>query len=140
MVDPVAAKVVRRIFHLASEGKSPRAIAEQLTEEKVLIPAAHADRHHKEQSNGQKYADPYLWGVGTVRTILDRQEYLGHPVLRKSVGTNFKLHKRRETSADEQYVFPNTHEAIITQELWDTVQRTRKRTERSAPWGSHYTV
>ena len=138
VVDPVAAEVIRRIFLLASEGKSPRAIAEQLTEEKVLIPAAHADRHHKEQSNGQKYADPYLWGVNTVRTILDRQEYLGHTVLRKSVGTNFKLHKRRETSAEEQYVFPNTHEAIITQELWDSVQRTRKRIERSAPWGSHY--
>ena len=138
VVDLVAAEVVRRIFHLASEGKSPRAIAEQLTEEKVLIPAAHADRYHKEQSNGIKYTDPYLWGVGTVRTILDRQEYLGHTVLRKSVGTNFKLHKRRETSADEQYVFPNTHEAIITQELWDTVQRTRKRIERSAPWGSHH--
>lgn len=101
VVDPEAAEVVKRIFLLASEGKSPRAIAELLTEEKVLIPAAHAERYHKEQSNGKKYSDPYLWGVSTVRKILDRQEYLGHTILRKSVGTNFKLHKRKETSAEE---------------------------------------
>lgn len=138
VVDPEAAEVVKRIFLLASEGKSPRAIAELLTEEKVLIPAAHAERYHKEQSNGKKYSDPYLWGVSTVRKILDRQEYLGHTILRKSVGTNFKLHKRKETSAEEQYVFENTHEAIISQELWDSVQRTRKRAGRSSPWGSHY--
>ena len=138
VVDLEAAEVVKRIFLLSNEGKSPRAIAEILTEEKVLIPAAHAEKHHPEQYNGQKYVDPNLWGVNTVRKILDRQEYLGHTILRKSVGTNFKLHKRRETSAEEQYVFENTHEAIISQELWDNVQRSRKRAGRSAPWGSHY--
>lgn len=40
VVDPVASEVVKRIFLLANEGKSPRTIAELLTEEKVLIPAA----------------------------------------------------------------------------------------------------
>lgn len=41
VVDPVAAEVVKRIFLLANEGKSTRAIAEKLTEEKVLIPSAY---------------------------------------------------------------------------------------------------
>ena len=57
-----------------------------------------------------KFTDPYLWGMSTIRTILSRQEYLGHTVLRKSVSTNFKLHKRKNTDEDEQYVFYNTHE------------------------------
>ena len=38
---------------------------------------------------------------------MSRQEYLGHTVLRKSVSTNFKLHKRKNTDEDEQYVFYN---------------------------------
>ena len=42
VVDPVASEVVKRIFLLANEGKSPRTIAELLTVEKVLIPAAYA--------------------------------------------------------------------------------------------------
>ena len=32
---------------------------------------------------------------------------------------------------------PNTHEPIISQELWDSVQKRRKRVERATPWGSH---
>lgn len=123
---------IRFIFLLANEGKSPRAIAELLTEEKVLIPAAHAKEYHPEQYNGTKFSDPYTWGMSTIRTILSRQEYLGHTVLRKSVSTNFKLHKRKNTDEDEQYVFYNTHEPIISQELWDSVQKRKKRANRAA--------
>lgn len=137
VVDPEAAEVVKRIFLLANEGRSPREIAELLTDEKVLIPAAHEKENHKEQYKGKNYADPCFWSVSTVRKILDRQEYLGHTILHKSVGTNFKLHKRKETAEEEQYVFPNTHEAIISQELWDSVQKRRKRVERASAWGSH---
>ena len=137
VVDPVASEVVKRIFLLANEGKSPRTIAELLTEEKVLIPAAHAKKYHPEQYNGTKFSNPYLWGTSSVRTILGRQEYLGHTVLRKSVSTNFKLHKRKETDEDEQYVFQNTHEPIISQELWDSVQKRRCRVNRASAWGTH---
>lgn len=138
VVDPVAAEVVRHIFQLANEGKSSRTIAAILTEEKVLIPAAHAKENHPEQYHGQKYTDKYLWSLSAVQKILKRQEYLGHTVLHRSVVTNFKLHKRRETDEAEQYVFPNTHEAIISQELWDSVHRRIKRVERASPWGSQY--
>ena len=137
VVDPVASDVVKRIFLLANEGKSPRAIAEILTEEKVLIPAAYAKEYHPEQYNGIKFADPYIWGISAIRTILSRQEYLGHTVLRKSVSTNFKLHKRKTTDEDEQYVFYNTHEPIISQELWDSVQKRKKRVNRAAARGTH---
>ena len=137
VVDPVASEVVKRIFLLANKGKSPRTIAELLTEEKVLIPAAYAKKYHPEQYNGTKFSDPYLWGTSSVRTILGRQEYLGHTVLRKSVSTNFKLHKRKETDEDEQYVFQNTHEPIISQELWDSVQKRRCRVNRASAWGTH---
>ena len=108
-----------------------------MTEEKVLIPAAYAKKYHPEQYNGTRFSNPYLWGTSSVRTILGRQEYLGHTVLRKSVSTNFKLHKRKETDEDEQYVFQNTHEPIISQELWDSVQKRRCRVNRASAWGTH---
>ena len=137
VVDPVASEVVKHIFALANEGKSTRAIAEILTEEKILTPAAYAKEYHPEQYNGNKFTDPYLWAMSTIRNILDRQEYLGHTVLRKSVSTNFKLHKRKNTDKEEQYVFPNTHEPIISQELWDSVQKRRNRVNRASAWGTH---
>ena len=129
VVDPEAAEVVRHIFQLANEGKSPRAIAEILSEEKVLIPSAYEKENHPEQYNGQQFEDPYIWSVSTVRTILSRQEYLGHTVLHKSTVKDFKNHKRQETGADEHYVFPNTHEPIISQELWDSVEAEKAGAE-----------
>ena len=58
--------------------------------------------------------------------ILNWQEYLGHTILRKTISTNFKLNKRRKATKEEQYFFPNTHEPIISQELWDKAQRNRR--------------
>lgn len=43
--------------------------------------------------------------------ILDRQEYLGHTVLGKSICEKFKTKQRRAATADELMIFPNTHEA-----------------------------
>lgn len=137
VVDPVASEVIKHIFLLANEGNSPRQIAAVLTEEKILIPSAYAKKYHPEQYNGLNFADPYLWSESCIRTILNRQEYLGHTVLRKSISTNFKLHKRKATNEDEQYVFHNTHEPIISQELWDSVQKRKKRAKRATARGTH---
>ena len=40
VVDPVASEVVKYIFLLTNDGKSPREIAEILTEEKVFNPSS----------------------------------------------------------------------------------------------------
>ena len=137
VVDPVASQVVKHIFELAAEGLIPPAIARQLTEEKVLIPSAYTLQYHPEQCNRKAEYGCTNWNANTVREILSRQEYLGHTVLRKSVSTNFKLHKRKNTDEDEQYVFYNTHEPIISQELWDSVQKRKKRANRTAAKGTH---
>ena len=137
VVDPVASEVVKRIFLLANEGKSPRAIAELLTEEKVLIPAAHAKEYHPEQYNGIKFTDPYLWGMSTIRAILSRQEYLGHTVLRKTIGTNFKTDERRFATDEERLVFEDTHEPIIDSELWEQAHRRLKHATRRIKGGTH---
>ena len=42
-----------------------------------------------------------------------------------------------EEDEDEQYEFYNTHEPIITQELWDSVQKRKKRANRTATKGTH---
>ena len=137
VVDPVAAEVVRRIFRLADEGKSLAGIARVLSAEKILIPAAYTRQFHPEQSNNRRYADPYDWSNTTVGEILRRQEYLGHTVLKKSICTNFKTNKRRVAEDDELLVFPNTHEAIISQDLWDSVQKKYKRCPRKTPAGTY---
>ncbi len=130
LVDPVSSKVVVRIFELMANGKNTGEITDILTEEKILVPSAYANEHHKGQGNGKVPKNPYQWNRTTVLDILKRKEYLGHTILKKSVSVNFKTDERRLTTEDEQYFFENTHEPIITQELWDKAQRNRRIVER----------
>mgnify|MGYP001168544713 FL=1 len=139
VVDPVASQVVKYIFELAAEGLTPPAIARQLTEEKVLIPSAYTLQYHPEQCNRKAELSCTRWNSNTVREILNRQEYLGHTVLRKTIGTNFKTDARRFATDEERLVFENTHEPIIDNELWEQAQRGLQHAVRRIKDGTHQT-
>ena len=126
-VDEKAAEVVRRIFRETADGKTSSQIAKGLREDKVMIPAAHAEKYHTNQCRHLNYYDPYLWSNTVVHYILNRKEYLGHTVLGKTVCENFKTKKRRKATEEELLFFPDTHEAIITQEMWDAAHMMIKR-------------
>lgn len=136
VVDEEAAAVVRRIFRLACDGLGPTQIAETLTQDKVLIPTAYIAEKHPERKLEHKYSDPYFWSGNTVGSILDCREYLGHTILGKTVCENFKTKKRRPATPDELMFFPDTHEAIIDQETWDTAQRLRIRKPKRLSGGT----
>ena len=108
-----------------------------LSDEKVLIPSAYEEQHGSKAAQCHSYHDPYRWNTTTITYILDRQEYLGHTVLRKSIRENFKLKKRRAATPEEQIIFRDTHEAIINQETWDKAQRLRKRCPKRLPDGTY---
>ena len=97
---------------MAASGASLAQIGQTLSDEKVLIPSAYEERYHPESARHHSYHDPYRWNTTTLTYILDRQEYLGHTVLCKSIRENFKLKKRRAATPEERIVFKNTHEAI----------------------------
>ena len=126
-VDEASASVVRRIFQLACDGMGATAIADTLSEDKILIPSAYARQNHPEDCQCTNYHDPYTWNATTVGYILNRREYLGHTVLGKTTRDNFKTKRKRIANEDELLVFYNTHEAIIDQEIYDKAQRMRKR-------------
>lgn len=131
-VDPEAAEVVKRIFAMAAKGMPLRTIAETLQADNVLIPSAYWEQKGMTSRN-HNYHDPYLWTNASVAYILNRQEYLGHTVLGKTVSENFKTKKRRKARPDELLVFPNTHEAIVDQDTWDLANKLRKRSPRKLP-------
>ena len=126
VVDPVSAAVVKRIFELMASDVNSGEIARILTEEKVLTPGAYAAEFHPSECRS-KVAPGYCeWSRTMIIEILKRKEYLGHTVLRKTVGLNFKTKERRRSTEEEQYFFPNTHEPIVSQELWNQAEKHRK--------------
>ena len=127
IVDEPAAEVVSKIFRLACQGNSTTAIADALTAEQVLIPAAYAALHNPKNCRHKSVKDPCRWNATTVGYILDRKEYLGHTVLGKSICENFKTKQRRAATPDELMIFPDTHEAIIDQDTWDIARKVRMK-------------
>ena len=137
VVDEAAAKIVRKIFRLASQGVGVTAIAEMLTEEKVLIPSAYAAKYSPENCRHKAPIDPCRWSATTVGYILDRQEYLGHTVLGKSICENFKTKERRAAAPDELMIFPDTHEAIIDPDTWNMARKLRVQKKPRAANGTY---
>ncbi|MDR1558452.1 MAG: recombinase family protein [Clostridiales bacterium] len=127
LVDEPAATVVRRIFQMAMEGIGPFQIARTLSQEKVEKPSYHVARQKMAGAKPAKYdmTTPHAWSTSTVCKILSKPEYAGHTVNFRTSKKSFKDKKISYNPKEEWKVFPNTHEAIIDQETFDTVQRLR---------------
>ena len=136
-VDEEAAAVVRRIFELAGEGKSLKGIADILSEDRVMIPSAYSASKGRPDCHCNSYHDSYRWNATTIGYILNRKEYLGHTVLGKSIAKDYRNKKRRRATDDELMIFENTHEPIVTQEIWDRAQKKRRLSNKKSPSMTH---
>jgi len=135
VVDTEAAEIVRSIFRMTMEGCGPYQIAKKLTEQKILIPAAHLAKHKEGVNQNKTFKDIYGWGSSTVVHILKAREYLGHTCNFKT-RKHFKDKKSHYVDESEWTIFENTHEPIIDQDTFDNVQRIRGNVRRYPDgWG-----
>lgn len=123
IIDPEAAEVVRRIFKLRSQGMSPRAIGDQLNAENIPIPSDY--RCQKKGIVNTKYTR-HLWTQVQIRQILDNPIYIGKLAMMRVTSVSYKNHKKVRKDPSEWVVTEDTHEAIISQELWDKVREAEK--------------
>ena len=119
-IDPVTAPVVRRIFDLRLQGYGFRKIALQLNAEKV--PSPRSFYYMAEGRENLRGETPY-WNDVTVKTILRNEVYLGHMVQNKTGTVSYKNHKQISKPESEWIRVEHTHEPLISQEIWDAVQR-----------------
>lgn len=124
LVDEEAAAVVKRIFQSVIAGKNLAKIAEELTAEQVLTPAAHWRAIGERTSMGASGADPYKWATATLIQILKKEEYMGWKILNKT-GTDSYKSKKRKATPESRLVFKDAHPQIIDEETWNIVQRLR---------------
>lgn len=105
------AKVIRLIYKLFLEGKTPTGIAKYLTTIKIPTPAG------KE-----------VWQESTIRSILKNEKYKGDAMLQKSFTVDFLTKKKKINEGEiPQYYVENSHPAIITPEVFDLVQHEIKK-------------
>lgn len=125
IVDEEAAPIVSRIFGSIISGKSMSKIAEELTAEKILTPAAHWRNIGERTSMGAHNANPYKWSIATIIQILQKEEYMGWKVLNKTGKESYKS-KKRQATPENKLIFKDAHPQIIDEETWTIVQRLRE--------------
>lgn len=121
IVDPVAGAVVRRIFEMAASGMGQVRIALTLNEEKVPCPSEYKRLMGEKYTNSKKLESTHYWTYATVHRMLRNEMYLGNMVQHRSVRPT--MHgKAKKADPSEWIIAKGTHDGIISQELWDTVQ------------------
>ena len=130
IVDEEAAAIVRRIFAMCASGSGPSQIARILKKEQILTPTMYAYTRYGITHTCLDTAHPYNWSDSAIANLLENEIYLGNTVNMKHSSRSYKDKRRVEHPREECMVFENTHPALITQEVWDIVQRVRKNKRR----------
>lgn len=132
IVDEYAAGIVKKIYQMYVSGMGKGAIGAQLTKEGVLIPSEYKKQVLKmNYHNANEAIYSKLWSYQTIHTILNDETYTGTMVQSKFASISYKSKKKRKLPPEEWIKIPNSHEAIISKELWETTQRLQKQRTRS---------
>lgn len=117
------------------EGKGPYQIANILSNEHIEIPAYYHQKLGIGLWKTREIKSPYRWGSSTIVHILTNPSYLGHTCNFKT-RKHFKDKKSHYVDQDQWNIIKDTHEPIIDQETYDTVQRMRAGIRRYPDgWG-----
>ena len=122
VIDEEAAKVVRRIFDMASRGMGDTIIANILTREKIPIPSVYANLNR-----GRKSSAYGIWCSRTVGEMLTNETYIGNMTQGKRRVINYKIKKDVRVPKENWIIVENTHEPIIDKKTFDTVQLIRDK-------------
>ena len=131
IVDPEAAEVVKSIFQMFADGIGYVRMTKILRERKILNPQAYFNQNNPDYyKNSDYWRKPFDCNATSVRMILDNPVYLGKVVFGRTKTKGFFDKHRIAADESEWVVAEHTHEAIITQELWDTVHQMMKARRR----------
>lgn len=131
IVDPIAAKIVKRIFALRISGSSPAQIAYILNEDKVPTPSVYKKMNDPLTRDWNTVSEYCKWSSGTVVNILRDERYTGKLIAQKHERIAVGSSKVRAVATENRIVVPNTHEPIISQKTYDEVQALSKRKKRN---------
>ena len=128
--DEETAPIVRRIFDLCAAGKGPNQIARILTREQVLNPTNQYYQTTGAACTNLDTTRPYTWSGKTVAKILENKVYIGHTLNMKKTTLSYKNKKQIQKPESEQILVENTHEPLISMEVWEIVQDVRAHKRR----------
>ena len=130
VIDEDTAPIVRRIFSMRATGMGFTGIAAQLNEEGIPSPGM---LYYQRRGKADPRRVNHKWAGETVKHLIRNEVYIGNMVQGKTGTVSYKNKKLISKPEDEWIRVEGTHEPIISQEIWDTVQGIdQKRVRKNA--------
>ncbi|NLO48361.1 MAG: recombinase family protein [Clostridiales bacterium] len=119
VIDDTAAETVRIIFDVYLKTTSVSEVIRQLAALNIPPPSVYSGR-----AQGRKTAQigrNMIWNAPMVRRILTNPTYAGHLTQNRSRKLGVKINRQIAVSRDEWITVLNTHEPVVSQEVFDRV-------------------
>lgn len=135
IINPETAPVIQQIYQWRAEGLGYGTITRMLNERDIPSPGRYRFEHGIITNNNKKGSD-LLWNRHALSDILRNIAYIGHLAQGKctvSLIHGIPVHRTQESEWDISY---NTHEPIISEDLFSQVQAMNR--SRADAYHAHY--
>ena len=126
VVDEETAPVVKMIFEWKAQGLGYASIGRKLYDMGIMPPCRY--RYDKGILKDKRYSDIVFWSQRTLKTILENEVYIGNMVQGRRKSRFFDGMNEIRVDKQNWSVVKHTHEPIISQELFDKVQKQLAQT------------
>ena len=130
IIDEETAPTVRRMFAMRAAGMGYHAIASALNEEGIVPPGV---LYYQRKGVSDPRNVNHKWAGETVKSLIRKEVYIGHMVQGKTGTMSYKSRKLVQKPEDEWIRVENTHEPIISREVWDTCVALDQKKVRKSP-------
>ena len=138
IIDEETRWIIEKIFDLAVHGAGSAKITRALIDEKVPTPGWFNYTRYGTFANiyaNQPIEKSYQWTTCQIKSILKDETYIGNTIHNKQTNISYKNKKKIRKPQEEWFKVENTHEAIISKEVFEQVQEqiaSRKRKMKDA--------
>ncbi len=122
VVDPETACIVQNIFQWRLAGDSFTEIARKLNNREIVSPSL----YHYQKGHKKKKPTSFIWQAQTIKHITTNPVYAGHMAQGKTKKSLCDAILASKVSREHWIVVENTHEALVSQEVFDRVQNLAK--------------
>lgn len=124
VIDDYAATIVQRIFDMKDNGDTEGMIARTLTNDGILPPDVYKNKKLKKTT-----VTTNLWKPGTVKRIIQNENYIGTLIQGKYERVSLKSKKKRLLPKSKWIVKKNAIPPIISNELFQRVNAPKRKTD-----------
>lgn len=120
IIDEKTKPIIELIYKLCLEGKGTQLISQELMKRKIPRPSAFVE--NAEKLYGLTEENKYQWSHRMVLNVLRDPVYCGNMARNKRPTLSFKNAKRMYIPKSDYIYAKDTHEGIVSEEIWEQVQ------------------